>query len=30
MESVNDEVVELALPVTYLGAADAAEPALAA
>ena len=29
-ESVNDEVVELALPVTYLGAADAAEPALAA
>ena len=30
VESVNDEVVELALPVTYLGAADAAEPALAA
>jgi dipeptidase E len=30
VESVNDEVVELALPVTYLGAADTAEPALAA
>ena len=30
VDSVNDEVVELALPVTYLGAADTAEPALAA
>ena len=30
VDAVGDEVVELALPVTYLGAADAAEPALAA